>query len=196
MSFNNELRCKVKKRNLEIYERIAIKKAVMRSKDRAFVCLALRCGLRRSEILALFPEDISAKVRVAKGAIILKTGMEIKDTPKTDAGNRLVPVPILADALAEILGHAKTIPNGQPLFGWLKRHTYWKLWHNIMAKINDVAGGSCHFDDKKKYRVIDKLALRLPFSAHVLRHSYCCDLVRAGYSLDQIKYLMGHVKSQ
>ena len=118
--------------------------------------------------------------------------MSIRDTPKTDAGNRLVPIP--ADALAEIQDYAKTIPNGQPLFGWLKRHTYWKLWHNIMAKINDAAGGSCHFDDKKKYRVIDKLALRLPFSAHVLRHSYCCDLVRAGYSLDQIKYLMGHSK--
>ena len=68
---------KVKKRNLEIYERTAIKKAIMRPKDLAFVNLALRCGLRRGEILALFPEDISTKVRVAKGAIITKLVLQL-----------------------------------------------------------------------------------------------------------------------
>ena len=178
------------KRELDPFERKAILTAKLRPEERAFLYLTLRCGLRKGEAIALDSSDITDRVRINKAAIIDQKGMIIADQPKTVAGNRSVPIP--KDAIGEIQSYAKTVPIGKPLFGQFKRTRYWRFWNHIKCMVNDAAGGVSHFDEKKRYRVIDETAIRAPFSAHIMRHTYCTDLIRAGYRVDQIMYLMGH----
>jgi len=116
--------------------------------------------------------------------------MTIKEMPKSRAGVRSIPIP--ADAIGPIKDYSETVEPGKPLFGVMGRTRYWRLWHHLTCMVNDAAGGKSHFDEKKRYRVIDERVLLEPWSAHIMRHTYCGDLVRSGYRLDEIKYLMGH----
>jgi len=178
------------KRELEQYERDAIMAAKLHPNERAFILLALRCGLRKGEILALTREDIADRVRVTKAAVVGNKSMTIKEMPKSRAGVRSIPIP--ADAIGPIKSYSDTVDPGKPLFGIMGRTRYWRMWHHLTCMVNDAAGGKSHFDDKKRYRVIDERVLLEPWSAHIMRHTYCGDLVRSGYRLDEIKYLMGH----
>lgn len=178
------------KRELAAFERDAIMKAQLRPDERAFISLAFRCGLRKGEILALSPGDITDKVRVYKAAVVEQKGMVINDKPKTRAGDRSVPIP--ADVRDAIQAYAITRPEGEPLFGWFSRTRFWRFWHHIRSQVNDAAGGESHYDGNKKYRVLDRVVLLPQFSPHILRHTYCSDLIRAGYRVDEVMYLMGH----
>jgi len=177
-----------KKRELDTFERQAIAKAKLRTDERVLVSLLLRCGLRKSEAIALTSADITDRVRVSKAAVVSHGPMVVNDTTKSKAGLRSIPIP--EDVLQLIQDYAKG-KDGY-LFGEFKRRRWWRVWRHIKAMINDAAGGTSHHDDKKGYRVIDDMLLLEPFSPHILRHTYCSDLIRAGYRVDEVMYLMGH----
>jgi integrase len=84
---------KQKKRDLEKFEREAVKKANFTPKEKAFIYLIYRCGLRRGEACALDKSDITDRIMVNKAAIISQSDMIIKLVPKTDSGNRSIPIP-------------------------------------------------------------------------------------------------------
>lgn len=183
-------RARKTKRDLDAFEKEAISKADLSAKERAFVYLGLYCGLRRGEILALYKSDITHRVKVSKAATIDHKGMAIKDMPKTESSVRTVPIP--DTAMTAIKAYADAIEDGKPLFGSMDRTKYWRFWHHITCRVNDAAGGKSHFDEKKRYRTIDERNLLTPFSAHIMRHAYCCELYRKGYRPGEVMRLMGH----
>lgn len=178
------------KRDLEQFERDAIMKAVLSDKERAFVLLAYRCGIARGEAIALTPEDITDRVRVRRSAVIDHNGTTLNDCAKTPWRIRSVPIP--DNAVKCLQAYAATVTPGELLFGTFDRTRYWRFWNHIKSRINDAAGGKSHYDEKKKYRVIDERKIWSPFSAHVLRHAYCCELYRNGYRPGEVMRLMGH----
>jgi integrase len=177
-----------RKRELDTYEREAVRTANLKPSERAFISLILRCGLRRSEAIALTAADITDRVSVSRAAVVSHKAMTINEVTKSRAGHRSIPIP--EDVLEAIQGYARG--RDGYLFGSFNRTRFWRFWHHIKVMVNDAAGGSSHYDEKKKYRVIDEQRLLEPFSPHIMRHSYCSDLIRAGYRIDEIMYLMGH----
>lgn len=154
--------------------------------------IMLYTGLRRGEVLALRWEDIDLINRsliVNKTVIFVDGGRpEIKDTTKTPAGMRTVPIPdILADYLS-------TLPNRSGLFcpsaqGKLMSETAWRrLWQSYLVEIN-VHYGAAAGQNKHNPQGVP---LSIFFTAHYLRHTYATTLHTAGVDVLTAQYLLGH----
>ena len=154
--------------------------------------LMLYTGLRRGEVLALRWEDIDLKnksLTVNKTVIFVDGGKpEIKDTTKTPAGMRTVPIPdILADYLS-------TLPDRAGLFcpsaqGKLMSETAWRrLWHSYLIEINLHYGAAAGQNKHNPQGV----PLSIFFTAHYLRHTYATTLHTAGVDVLTAQYLLGH----
>lgn len=144
-----------------------------------FVFLLLRCGLRRGEALALTTKDFDGNktVTVNKTLIFTDTSSEITP-PKTMAANRTIPLP--EDVATELSRYIRTLPT-EYLFPQTKdpsklqtRSSYTKFWRSIMNTVSDFG----YIGDD--------------VTAHVLRHSYCSMLIRAGVNIKTMQYLLGH----
>lgn len=87
---------KPRKRALTPREIDAVKRVRMDERRMSFLMLLYGCGLRRSEALALTPEDFdfqSGTVSITKDLIFIDNDPMIKSYPKTDRGYRVIPVP-------------------------------------------------------------------------------------------------------
>ena len=166
-------------------ERAAVEAADFSPKQRAFVGLALYAGLRRGEILALSTDDINLverTIRINKNLVIKNTHTEVKNSPKTDAGFRTVPIrqrlyAVLSDYInslsSDILFPMK---NG----GYTTASSYAKFWLSIQKKIAASA---------------ENLGLSIDVStltAHILRHTFATDLFYSGIDVKAAQRLLGH----
>ena len=82
---------KSEKRALTDAEKALIQKADLTPKGRAFIDLLYYTGVRRGEALALMISDIdfvNKKVKINKNLVMKDKTSEIKQSPKTEAGNR------------------------------------------------------------------------------------------------------------
>ena len=94
-------RHKAEKRALTELEKKAIKTADFTMQEKAFVLLLFYFGLRRGECLALTKADIDLKKKtltVNKTVVFDKNTPTIKDGAKSDAGNRILPIPDSAES--------------------------------------------------------------------------------------------------
>jgi integrase len=106
-------------------------------KEEIIVLLAGWCGMRRSEVFALKPDDIykSRKIiRVDEGKVINDEGEYNDKPPKSDNGFREIATPnYLMNLIQEYMKSLGEIPDR--LFTW--RPDYWsEKFHNIIAKNN------------------------------------------------------------
>lgn len=180
---------KSERRTLTELEREAIKKADFAPKEKAFVMLLFYFGLRRGEALALTKADIDLKNKIL---IVNKTVVFDVNTPmvkagaKSDAGNRIIPIPESATAFFK--DFLKSVDTFYLFPGktseTLSKTQYVRMWKHIIDKMNDAV-------ISEKEKEIGSYPIT-GLTAHIFRHNYCTMLYYSGVSQKKAVDLMGH----
>jgi integrase/recombinase XerD len=135
-------------------------------KHRAMLSLIYACGLRRSELLNLKPNDVDSK----RGLLIIRQAKGKKD--------RIVP--ISEKTIAMLREYYKAYKPTQWLFeGQDKAIPYSDTSLHEILKI-----------------AVAKAGIKKPVSLHWLRHSYATHLLESGTDLRYIQELLGHRSSK
>ena len=154
------------------------------------VIILIGTGLRIGEFCALTKDDIDFTKRIihVDKQIQRYKGGVIKITePKTDAGNRMIP---MNDEVFEAMWRVvkrksecktETIIDGYTGFLFRNQDGNVALPHNYEAFCRRV---------QKTFN--DTHTMQIQITPHVFRHTFCTNLVRAGVNLTSLQYLMGH----
>lgn len=182
-------RHKSEKRALTDLEKEAIKKADFTLQEKALVLLLFYFGLRRGEALALTKSDIDLKKKtltVNKTVIFDKNNPTIKEGAKSDAGNRIIPIPESAESfLRDFLQLVDTFYLFPGKYTeTLSKTQYVKMWERIVRKMNNAVTS-----DKEKIIGSEPIT---GLTAHIFRHNYCTMLYYSGISQKKAVELMGH----
>ena len=158
-----------KKTHLTLEEQEQLMARLTHPRARVFVGLCLYYGLRREEALGLQWGDIDGnKLTVNRARTFVGSKTDPSQELKNKTSHRTVPIPrplqeILA-ATPRIGLHVVTCADGRPMTS----SGFQSLWDIVRQK------SPCEI------------------RAHMLRHSYCSNLYRAGIDLKTAQYLMGH----
>ena len=165
-----------------------------------WMMLMLLAGLRRGEMIALDWENVDMKNRmisVCQAAEIVRNVAVVKDTTKTEAGVRLVPIcdPLFAalDSIPKdkrkgpVCTGAKGARLTQSSFS-NGMHTFNAAMERILNEEKPIQTGR-----RTDIRPIDA-GSRKPFCirAHDLRHTFCTLLFESGVDVKSAAYFMGH----
>ena len=132
--------------------------------------IMLYAGLRRGEILALDASDITDVIHVRR-AISYRSNQPIISAPKTEAGERRVPVlSVLKPFLSDLSGLVCKGTNGS----YMTEQAWQCAWLSYQRTLSAVAGHPINI------------------RPHDLRHSYCTMCVTAGVEPHQLMQWMGH----
>lgn len=182
-------RHKSERRPLTDLEKEAIKRADFTIQERALIMLLFYFGLRRGEALALTKSDIDLKKKtltVNKTVIFDVNTPIVKVGAKSDAGNRIIPIPANATAFfREFLATVDTLylfPGKS--HNTLSKTQYVKMWERIIRKMNDAVTS-----DNEKLIGAEPIT---GLTAHIFRHNYCTMLYYSGISQKKAVELMGH----
>ena len=182
---------KPQKRALTDVEKKIVTQAELDIKSRAFVDVLYYTGIRRGEALALTVRDVDLKageLHISKTLIFKGSKSEIKDSPKSNAGNRTIPIP---QALRETLKRYMATLDGVYLFPKQKtaepmtHSSFVKFWNNIRKQlaISDKDGNEISLKDSG-------------ITPHIFRHTYATSLYYAGVDIKTAQYLLGHSSIQ
>lgn len=163
------------KRPLTALEKEALHKAVLDDRKRSFVSVLYYCGLRKSEALALTPNDFDfdkKTVSITKAWINDINTPSIKPYPKSDNGIRVIPIPDSALQYIQPFVTACNDPyiwhgSGNKL---MTETSYRTLWKSILTALNVAVGYNPNQKKPKPVKPIQGL------TAHVFRHNYCTEL--------------------
>lgn len=207
-----------KRRSLTDYERKMILELSATHKHGLWIRFLLATGIRPGESapLQIYDLDLEAaqpRVKIYKD-IEGGTNDEVSD-PKTEAGNREIPIPawILDDLKSAIKGkkpedYVFPASDGKSMLTASGLRNKWRTF----ARDLDLAMGADHtksghiYDPKDilpngKPKYPDPKDKSKPRNGHqiaddlvcyCLRHTYCTDLQKAGVPINVAKYLMGH----
>lgn len=182
-----------KKRALTDEEMQIIRSANLPIKEKTFIILLLTTGLRKGEAIALTKNDIDMAKRtitVSKNAIVKSNQMEIKNSPKSAAGNRAVSITDeLFSYFTQYLPQLKSLyifPTANDKF--MTHSAFRRMWEKILNAFNESAGGT-----NGRLKVI-KIADDI--TPHLFRHTYATLLYRAGVDMKTAQYLFGHSSIQ
>lgn len=187
---------KKEKRALTTEEKLLIEKSKLTQKERVFVDLLYYTGARRGEALALTVKDIdfiNRKLIINKNLVLKDSQSDIKNSPKTDAGNRLIPLPTkLLSELKEYLANVSSIylftkQNGE----LMTKSSFRRFWDNILDKMNIAAGGDKFSRSETAIRLVSK-----DITPHIFRHTYATNLYYAGIDVKTAQRLLGHSNIQ
>lgn len=187
---------KKEKRALTTEEKLLIEKSKLTQKERVFVDLLYYTGVRRGEALALTVKDIdfiNRKLTINKNLVLKDSQSDIKNSPKTDAGNRLIPLPTkLLSELKEYLANVSSIylftkQNGE----LMTKSSFRRFWDNILDKMNIAAGGDKFSRSETAIRLVSK-----DITPHIFRHTYATNLYYAGIDVKTAQRLLGHSNIQ
>lgn len=169
---------KNEKEPLNLDEVEQIKAAELTVKEKAFVYTLLYTGIRKGEALALNWSDVdfaANKIHINKNLIYVGHHTEVKDSPKTAAGKRSIPIPKdLADVLKEYKDGDGIVFPQLTADTYMTSSSFTKFWNGITKKIN----------------------LDRKITPHILRHTYATRLYYAGVDIKQAQYLLGHSSVQ
>lgn len=181
-----KVKTKKTRRSLTQEEREAVSKAfnIFNDFEKAFVGIALYTGMRRNEILALKLQDIDFNKNCIHVTNTLtrdtKGNMVLKDTTKTFAGIRDIPiVSMLRNILEEYI--SKNNFNDFYIFkternNLISSATFNNRWKKIKEKINMFMPNG---------QVTD-------ITPHYFRHNFATDLVYANIPIKTVQYILGH----
>lgn len=179
-----------KRRSITPQERKHILAVCETHRGGLFFKIMLYCGLRPGEVAALQACNIDlVKKTIKVNASIKKDGTI--GPPKSEAGNRMVPIPdVLIPSLEARLKEMDspfafvcTNTRGDRL----KTDAIRKMWLSFKYRLN-IEMGCKTFKGAlvPPYRVADDLV------PYCLRHTYCTDLQAAGVPINVARELMGH----
>lgn len=181
---------KPQKRALTDTEKKIIAQAELDPKSRAFLDVLLYTGVRRGEALALTVRDIDAKkseLHITKTVIFTGSRSEIKDSPKSDAGYRTIPIP---NVLMQTLRSYLQTLDGIYLFPMETRpelmtlSSFTKFWNRAKKQLTITEGG-------KEISLKDS-----DITPHTFRHTYATSLYYGGVDIKTAQYLLGHSSIQ
>ncbi|MBQ8933938.1 MAG: site-specific integrase [Lachnospiraceae bacterium] len=149
--------------------------------DELFLRIMLQCGLRPGEVVALTWRDIDLDA----GTLSVNKAMK-KDShvglPKSDAGNRTVPIPAdLLTRMNELYDGGLGLVCPKQSGGFHTKSSLRKLWDRTQARIDAELNGD------GPVRIV-----RDPLRLYDLRHTYCTNLERACVPINIACRLMGH----
>lgn len=131
-------------------------------------------GLRRGEMIALCADDIADEgIKINKQLIYPDNNLPIEAPPKTESGERVIPIPDSAreyidfDALRSAKGRLFTMPDGRDT-------TYSSLRNGWRRFIREALGPDTDI------------------TIHYVRHNYCTMLIEHDVNVLAAKELMGH----
>jgi len=184
---------KRKKRSLTDAEQSIILNADLSPKERVFLLTLLFTGIRRGEALILTKNDVDLVKRtltVNKTVVFIGNHPELKPMPKSEAGNRVIPLPdILLTDLTDYLQNVKGIYVFPSASGELMTETaYRRFWDKIMRNLNLAARG--------KNGRLKILKIAQDITPHIFRHTYATSLYYAGVDMKTAQYLLGHASIQ
>ncbi len=156
--------------------------------------LMLFAGLRRGEVVALTWNDINfddGTLTVNKSVEYIANFPHIKPCAKTEAGNRIIPLPTL------LLSYLRNQPRSSLYIcpdasGKIMTAGAWRrMWESYMADL-DIKYGVRLRPTKSKYDPFKGNTVIKTFTAHQLRHTYATMLYDAGVDILTAKELLGH----
>lgn len=186
---------KATKRALTDAELALIRSADLSPNARIFLDILYYTGLRRGEALALTVGDIdlvNKTLTVNKNLVFAGNKGEIKQSPKSDAGNRTLPIPSpLIKKLTEYIRQLNNIYLFTMSDGSLmSKSSFRRFWDSIVDSLNVAAGGSkCSRDNAVRLIAPD-------ITPHLFRHTYATSLYYAGIDIKTAQYLLGHASIQ
>lgn len=158
-----------KQKFLSLNQQEELIRLVTEPRAKAFCALCMYTGLRREEALGLMWTDLSQGCLTVRRAVTFQKNQQDPDhSLKSKAANRVIPVPsLLRQILAETPKsglYIITNTNGSEM----TLTAFRRMWAKVTAAVD------------------------YPIHPHMLRHTYATILHRAGVSLKDAQYLMGH----
>ena len=153
---------KPQKRALNAVEKLAIERADLDPRKRAFLSILYYCGLRRGEALALTTDDFdwdACTLSVSKVIVFDANTPVLKPYPKSERGIRTVPIPERAVQLIKPFVEEQDgfLFHGQNS-AMMSETAFRRMWDSITTSLGKAAG--------------EKVEL----TPHMLRHNYCTEL--------------------
>lgn len=154
--------------------------------------ILLGTGMRASEFCGLTMDDIDFENRrISVNHQLFKENRSryYITTPKSEKGNRMIP---MSDAVYQSIKNlvknkmrakVETIIDGYHGFIVLNRKGNPQHYYNIDYAFQTAMR---RFREKNPDYVMPKI------TPHVLRHTYCTNLINAGIGIKSVQYLMGH----
>jgi integrase len=147
-------------------------------KTKCFILLLLYTGMRKSEILALTKSDIDKEnftISVNKTLTFKVNQSTIKNTPKTTAGIRTVP--ILTPLRNVLFNYTESIETEQlftnTLGNTLTQTAYRRMWEKFTKAMGET-----------------------DLTAHNFRHNFATTLYDAGVDVKTAQSILGHTSIQ
>lgn len=173
-------------RSLTPYETFLLLKAANERPDGLYMKIMLYCGLRPQEVDVLQWKYVDLKKKVIYVRQALKHKTTVIGAPKSDAGERDVPIPdiLLNELQAVSAGPDEFVisRNGKHL----TESSRYRLWKAIYKRMDILAGAVVYRNEVVKHAIDQDLDL------YCLRHTYCTNLQSSGVALNVAKELMGH----
>lgn len=172
------------------HEREHILKAAETHYAGPYIKTMLYCGLRPAEACALTWDDIDFDKNIIHINKSLESGSSGRiKTPKTTAGIRNVPLPLLLKK--DLLG-LKLVSKSNYVFttstGLRITRTSMQLIWEMFKKAIDISMGA----ELTKKGEIKNSKVAKELRPYCLRHTYATDLQAAGVPMNVAKYLLGH----
>nr|DAM83809.1 MAG TPA: Integrase [Caudoviricetes sp.] len=158
-----------------------------------FILIILYCGLRPQEVVPLRWSDIDFKKRRIIINKALKSDGVIRNSTKTEAGMRCVPIPMIL--LNRLKLEYESIRDNNVLICTNTRGEHYTkssindLWKNFKREMNIAAGCKVH---PQKHQIMPPYFVPDDLTLYCYRHTYCTDLQAAGVPINVAKELMGH----
>ena len=179
-------------RTLTELEEQAILTAKLAPDERAFIYLSLFAGLRRGEALAQIKAgnektiDLSHDlITVRRNVVFGSNGNKgiLKQSPKTDASNRTIPIITPLKKALQIYAEIDNKTSylfANSLGELYSRTSYRRLWERIIKKLNAAVG-----TEENPEPIAD-------LHSHILRHTFATYLAAANVHPSVTQKLMGH----
>ncbi len=138
--------------------------------------LALATGMRRGELLGLRWQDVDftrGQVRVSQSVTIGAKGKAIIAAPKTDAGNRTIPIP-------------------PTVLDMLQEHKERQTVKSDLVFHTATGGPISPTNVRRNIAAIIKKAGVLPLTIHGLRHTHATLLIQSGENAKVVQERLGH----
>ncbi len=155
------------------------------------IYILFHTGLRIGEFCGLTKSDIDFKehtITVNKQLQRTRDGERILIPPKTEAGNRILPMQKDVEDCFKAIYSNRVFPKVEPMVDGTAGFLYLDQNGNPMVPMHWE-----HFFKRicQKYNQIYKVQMPA-VTPHVCRHTYCTRMAKSGIAVKTLQYLMGH----